>query len=60
MVESQKISFMESLQRVRDQQGVRSKDSQMYVRHCKRDLKALDIDVDSRETLASDRVAWKN
>ena len=26
---------------------------------CKRDLKALDIDVDSWETLASDRVAWK-
>ena len=26
---------------------------------CKRDLKALDIDVDSWETLASDRVSWK-
>ena len=26
---------------------------------CKRDLKALNIDVDSWETLASDRVAWK-
>ena len=32
MVESQKISFMESLQKVKDQQGVPSKDSQMYVR----------------------------